>query len=138
MMVRFTGTGGLVECNFVIARVVGQNEIGHGVCSSAGRSGAVGFHCCLRATESPCNEILKEPSNPCSARPTEIARATSILNVLNCHRESRRQRMTRMLARHPFDLESKIGGGKSKVNDFRCKRELVATANQVMVGIATK
>jgi hypothetical protein len=41
-----------------------------------------------------------------------------------------------MLARHPFDLESKIGGGKSEVNNFCCKRELVATGNQVMVGIS--
>ena len=69
---------------------------------------------CLRLTESPCDEILKEPRNPCSARPTKIARATSILNVLNSHRESRRQRMTRMLARQPFNLESKIGGENPK------------------------
>jgi hypothetical protein len=39
-------------------------RIGHTVCSSARRSGVVGFHYCLWPTESPCNEILNEPSNP--------------------------------------------------------------------------
>jgi hypothetical protein len=41
--------------------------------------------------------------------------------------------MTRMLARQPFNLESKIGGRKSEVNNFRRKCELVATGDQVMV-----
>jgi hypothetical protein len=39
-------------------------RIGHTVCSSARRSGAVGFHYCLWPTESSCDEILNEPSNP--------------------------------------------------------------------------
>ena len=33
--------------------------------------------------------------------------------------------------------QRKIGGRKSKANNFCCKRELVATGDQVMVGIAT-
>jgi hypothetical protein len=46
--------------------------------------------------------------------------------------------MARSRVRHPFDFESKVRGRKSEANNFRCKRELVATGNQVMVGIAAK
>src|ERR1700694_3290867 len=91
-------------------RFVGPwTRIGHAVCSSTGCSGAVGFHYCLRLTEIPCDEILKECRDPCPTRPTEIARATPILDVLNSHLESRRQRSGRRLSRHPLDFESKIG-----------------------------
>jgi len=42
-----------------------------------------------------------------------------------------------MLARHPLDFESKIGGRKSEANNFGRKREVVATGKQVMI-VATK
>src|SRR6266851_1729918 len=84
----------------------------------------------LRLTESPGDEILKKPRDPCSTRPTEISRAPLVLDVLNGYLESRRLRMARSLVRHTLNFESKIGGRKSEANNFCRKRELVATGNQ--------
>ena len=44
----------------------------------------------------------------------------------------------KLIVRHPLNFDSKIGRRESEANNFCRKRELVATGNQVMVGIATK
>jgi Cache domain len=92
---------------------------------------------CLRLTKSPCDEILEECCNPCAACAADIARATSILDVVNRHLERLRLRMARRLVRHPLNFERKIGGRKPEANNFCCKRKVVAPGNQVMVA-ATK
>jgi hypothetical protein len=60
------------------------------------------------------------------------------MKVLYGHRERRRRRSWRALARQALDVDSEIGRRKSETNNFRGKRELVATTHQVAVAIATQ
>jgi hypothetical protein len=91
----------------------------------------------LRLTESPCHQIAQELGNPRSARTPLIGRPAPAEQVFNRYRESRRRRSGRPLAGQALDIESEIRWRKSETDDFRRKRELVATADQVAMGIAT-